>query len=76
MSLPCRHIFFARKLADVELFTLNMVPDRLKLRAEIQLADSIDLNLETKIADLNSVQSFMEPNMTSTQRYNAYFRVG
>ena len=74
-ALPCRHIFFSRRLMNKSLFDANMVPDRLKLgysSKSLYNVETVSSTISTSIAQLNSIDSSKQ--LSAKEKYNLVWR--
>jgi hypothetical protein len=75
LDLPCRHIFFSRKVTNNNIFLSSMVNSRHLITTTLNkiLCDDQD-SLVTKIPNLNHVDSLLtSKNMDQKSKYNAAF---
>jgi hypothetical protein len=76
LSLPCRHLFFARNELALQMFNSDMVPQRHKLKQQLVQANKPSMSLFTKVPNMNTLKSLNSgKNMTGTSKYNNMFRV-
>jgi hypothetical protein len=76
LNLPCRHIFFAKKTKDLELFNSDMVPSRHRKLVELLQHNSNLTNIVVDIPNINSIESLTGgKKLSNKEMYNNSFRI-
>jgi hypothetical protein len=76
LNLPCRHIFFVRKWANLSLFNINMVPERHRINRSINNVLKSNVNLIAKIPAFDDHLALItSTKMTSVAKYNTFMRL-